>query len=395
MKTSDYHEGRDFSIVLGGPFFQLLRKIGLSGSALELLSKRAIIISLLAWLPLLILSVIKGQAWGNETNLPFIEDFEVHIRFLVAMPLMIFAELIVHERMRMMVKQFEERNLIPDDALERFRNAIASTFRWRNSIVAEVFMLVLIYVIGYNVIWNKAMALNTTTWYADPSFNKGDISLAGAWFRYFSLPLFQFLLLRWYYRIVIWVRFLFYVSRIELKLVPTHPDGAGGLGFLSYIVYAFMPLAVVHGAILAATIANHIYHQGAELLDFKIEIVVILLVVICLIIFPLLLFSSQLMDSKRIGTITYGKLASRYVHEFQAKWIQARGDTNDLIGSRDIQSLADMANSYKIVERMQFIPLTRTDILLLILATIAPLVPLVLTMMPLSEIVKLAAGVLF
>jgi hypothetical protein len=395
MNSSAFQEGKDFSIILGGPFFQLLRRIGLTGSALELMNKRAIIIALLAWLPLLVLSVINGQAWGEGTNLPFIEDLEAHIRFLVALPLMIFAERIVHERMQMIVMQFEERNLISDQAQEQFRKAIASAYRWRNSFVAEAFILVLIYVIGYSVVWNKTMALDTTAWYTEPSVGQGNLSLAGLWFRYISLPLFQFLLLRWYYRIFIWSRFLFFVSRIELRLVPTHPDGAGGLGFLSYIVYAFMPLALAHGATIAASIANHLFHEGAELLDFKFEIIIIVVVVLCLVLVPLLMFSSQLMDAKRIGTLTYGKLAARYVHEFEAKWVRANSADEELIGSKDIQSLADMANSFKIVERMQFIPITRTDIILLVLATIAPLVPLLLTMMPLSELFKLAAGVLF
>jgi hypothetical protein len=393
INSSALQEGKDFSIIPGGPFFQLLRRIGLTGSALELMNKRAIIISLLAWFPLFILSMINGQAWGDKTNLPFVEDLEAHIRFLVALPLMIFAERMVHERMQMIVMQFEERNLIPEPALEQFRKAIASAYRWRNSFVAEALILVLIYVIGYSVVWNKTMALDTIAWYTEPSIGKGNLSLAGMWFRYVSLPLFQFLLLRWYYRIFIWSRFLFYVTRIKLTLVPTHPDGCGGLGFISYIVYAFMPLALAHGATIAASIANHLFHEGAALLDYKFEIIII--VVVLLVLVPLLMFSSQMMDAKRIGTLTYGKLAARYVHEFEAKWMKTNSAEDQLIGSNDIQSLADMANSYKIVERMQFVPITRTDIILLVLATIAPLVPLVLTMMPFNELFKLATGVLF
>jgi hypothetical protein len=327
--------------------------------------------------------------------LPFIEDFEVHIRFLVALPLMILAELLVHQRMRMMVEQFEERNLIPAEALEKFRNAIASAYRLRNSIFAEIFILVVIYVIGYNVVWNRTMALDTTAWYTEPPLGKGNLSLAGVWFRYVSLPLFQFLLLRWYYRMFIWTRFLFHVSRIRLRLVPTHPDGTGGLGFLSNIVFAFMPLAVAHGAIVSGMIANHIFHEDSALLDFKVELMIIVVVVLCLVILPLFFFSSQLSDLKRMGGLLYGQLAARYVHEFEAKWMQQKPQSDTLIGSKDIQSLADMANSYKIVERMQMIPITRTDIIMLALATLAPVLPLVLTMMPLSELFKLAAGVLF
>lgn len=396
MKSSEYLEGKDFSIVLGGPFFQLLRKANLTGNALELIKQRTIIIALLTWLPLFILSVINGQAWGESTNLPFIEDFEVHIRFLIAVPLMIVAELLVHQRMRLVVVQFEERKLIPEPFLVQFRNAIGSALRLRNSLLAEVLILVLIYVIGYNVVWERSMAVETTAWFTEPSVGKGDLSLAGIWFRYVSLPLFQFLLLRWYYRIFIWARFLFHVSRIKLKLVPTHPDYVGGLGFLTNVVFAFIPLAIAHGAVIAGMISNHIFHEGSVLLDFKIEIIIIVLVVLCIVILPLFSFSAQLNDTWRIGCIEYGKLASRYAQAFDTRWIRVNSTADDVIANTsDIQGLADMANSYRIVEKMQSLPIKRNDIIMLAAATVAPLFPLLLTMMPLSELIKMLSGILF
>jgi hypothetical protein len=396
MKSSEYLEGQDFSLVLGGPFFQLLRKVHLTGNALELIKQRTVIIALLAWLPLFILSIIKGQAWGKGTNLPFIEDFEVHVRFLIAVPLMIVAELLVHQRMRMVVVQFEERNLIPEPSLVQFHNAIGSALRLRNSLFAEVFILVLIYVIGYNVVWERSMAVETTAWFSEPSVGKSDLSLAGIWFRYLSLPLFQFLLLRWYYRIFIWARFLFQVSRIKLKLLPTHPDYVGGLGFLSNVVFAFIPLAVAHGTVLAGMISNHIFHEGATLLDFKIGIIIIVLMVLCIVILPLFFFSAQLNDTWRIGCIEYGQLASRYTKDFDTRWIRENSTTDNLIAhTSDVQGLADMASSYRVVEKMQSIPIKRSDIIILTLATITPILPLVLTMMPLSELIKMLSGVLF
>lgn len=395
MKQSAYPDGKDFSIVLGGPFFQLLRKAHLTGNALELIKQRTITISLLAWLPLFILSVVKGQAWGDGTNLPFIEDFEVHIRFLVALPLIVLAELMVHQRILAMVQQFEERNLIPEYAREQFRKAITTAYRFRNSVFAELFILVLIYVIGYNVVWNKSMALDTTAWYSEPALGKGHLSLAGVWFRYVSLPLFQFLLLRWYYRIFIWSRFLFQVSRIQLKLMPTHPDCLGGLGFLSNTVFAFIPLAVAHGAVLAGMIANHIFHQNAVLLDFKIELIIIVVLVICLVMLPLFFFSFQLSDTKRTGSLEYGKFATLYTQGFDARWIHGDSTINSPECTHEISGLSDLSNSYHVIQRMQIIPIVRNDIIMLILATIAPVLPLVLTMMPLSELIKILTGVLF
>ena len=116
----------DFSLVLGGPLFQLLRRSHLSGDALELVRRRIIIIPLLAWLPLLVLSALEGQALGGNVAVPFLLDVEAHVRFLVALPLLIVAELVVHQRMRFVVRQFLERHLIPESALPRFEAAITS-----------------------------------------------------------------------------------------------------------------------------------------------------------------------------------------------------------------------------------------------------------------------------
>lgn len=396
MKPAENVDEKKFSIVLGGPFFQLLLKAHLTGNALELVKKRILIIMLIAWIPLLVLSVITGQAWGEGTNLPFIEDLEVHIRFLVAVPLMIIAELVVHQRIQMVVNEFEKRNLIPSAALAQFRNAMASAYRLRNSVFAELFILLLIYVIGYNVVWRQSMAVDTTAWFSEPSVGKGHLSLAGIWFRYFSLPLFQFLFLRWYYRIFIWSRFLFHVSRIKLKLVPSHPDATGGLGFLSNVVFAFMPLGLAHGAVMAGMISNHIFHEGASLLDFKIFIMIITVWVLCLVILPLFFFSSQLSDIKRKGAIDYGQFSSHYVQAFDTRSIQGKVTVDDALShTQDIQGLADLANSYQVVAKMQIIPITRNDIIMLVVITVAPVLPLLLTMMPLSELIKMLSGVLF
>src|SRR6476659_7189920 len=98
----------DFSLVLGGPLFQLLRRAHLSDDALTMVRRRIAVIALIAWLPLLVLSVLQGRFLGGNLDLPFALDIEVHIRFLVAMPLLILAELVVHERMRHLLQQFLE-----------------------------------------------------------------------------------------------------------------------------------------------------------------------------------------------------------------------------------------------------------------------------------------------
>jgi hypothetical protein len=396
LNTNFLPEPSDFSLVLGGPLFQLLRRSHLSGDALELWRQRILIITLVAWAPLLALSALEGQALGGRAAVPFLLDVEAHVRFLIALPLLIVAELVVHQRMRFVVRQFLERNMVPESALPCFDAAIKSAFRLRNAVLAEVLLIFFVYSVGILLFWRQYVALAAATWYAVPTANGLELTVTGIWYAYVSLPLFQFLLVRWYFRIFIWLRFLRQVSRIELTLIPTHPDRVAGLGFLANTVYAFMPLAVAHGVMLAGPVANRILYLGAALPEFKVEIAILVIFLLCLVLGPLLLFAPQLAQAKRIGNREYGALAARYVREFDDKWLRSRASANEpLVGSADIQSLADLATSFEVVRRMQIAPITRDALVRLVVATLLPLAPQLLTMMPLEELLQKLLGILF
>ena len=386
----------NFSIVLGGPLFQLLRRARLSDDALQLVRKRILFIALFAWLPLLLLSTLERHLFGGSATVPFLMDFEVHVRFLVALPLLIGAELVVHRRIRIAVRQFLERELIPTGEIGRFNASLVSSLSLRNSVLAEVLLIALVYGVGVLVVWRKYLALDTSTWYATPSATGASLSFAGMWYGYVSLPIFQFLLCRWYFRIAIWARFLWLVSRIELILIPTHPDRNAGLGFLDTIAYAFAPLAAAHGALIAGQIANRIFFLGAALPEFKMEIAFLLCWVLFVVFAPLLVFAPQLAQAKRTGNREYGALAERYVRDFDDKWLRGGVAANEpLLASADIQSLPDMANSLEGVRTKHLTPITRQAIVRLSAAVLVPIAPLALTMMPLDELVKTLLGLIF
>src|SRR5215831_21363275 len=130
-----------FSLVQGGPLFQLYLRSKLSTPPLGLLRRRMLIISLVCWAPLLLLSIVTGQAFGG-VRVPFVSDIEAHVRFLVAVPLLISAEWIVHRRIAIVVRQFIERNIIAPEDRGRFEQIIASSMGIRNSLWFEVLLLV-------------------------------------------------------------------------------------------------------------------------------------------------------------------------------------------------------------------------------------------------------------
>ena len=291
--------------------------------------------------------------------------------------------------MRPAIRQFLERGLIPVTSRERFDAAAASAQRLRNSVVAELLLLAFVYLAGVLYIWPHYGALHVATWYAQPVAGGHRLFPAGWWFVCVSLPLFQFILVRWYFRLFIWIRFLWQVARCELSLVPTHPDRAGGLGFLSVTVLAFAPLLAAHGALLAGFIATRIFFEGAALLDFKAELVVVVAFLLFVVLGPLLLFVRHLERARRVGLHEYGTLAERYVREFDDKWLRGGAPAGEaLLGSGDIQSLADLGNSFEIVRNMRLVPFTLDTVIQLAVITLLPIAPLVLTMVSLDELLN-------
>jgi hypothetical protein len=389
-------ESPDFSLILGGPLYQLLRRTHLSGDALQLLHRRIVLAVLLAWLPLLLLSVAEGHAWGEGVALPFLYDVSLHVRLLIALPLLIVAELVVHQRMRLVVRQFMERGLIPDAARAKFDAAVVAAMRLRNSITVEVLLIAFVYVVGVGFVWRTQVALDVPSWYGVPTDGTLHPSLAGWWLGCVSLPLFQFLLLRWYFRLFIWARFLWQVSRIELKIMPMHPDRCGGLGFLAQVSHAFVPLLVAQGALLAGWMAERIFSAGAQLLDFKLEIIGIVAVMVFVVLGPLLVFGPKLAAAKRVGLREYGTLADRYAHEFDQKWLRGGAPAGEpLIGSADIQSLADLCNSFEVVKGMRFVPFNLQTVVQLAVATLVPVAPLLLTIFSLEDLLLRLLKIVF
>jgi hypothetical protein len=386
-------EPHDFSLVLGGPIFQLFRKSRLAGDSLDLVYRRVLIITLVAWLPLLLLASLASLT-GGALRLSFLHDVQVHVRFLVALPVLVAAELIVHSRVRPAVRCFVERRIVLPQDLPRFERAIKSAVRLRNSIPIEVGLLLFVYTFSL-WLWNSRVALDVSTWYARPG-GRWHLTPAGYWYVFVSIPILQFLLLRWYMRLFIWFRFLWQVSRIDLNLIPTHPDRSAGLAFLGKSAYAFGPILFAQGAMLAGLVASRVLYMGESLLSFKLQIAGFIAFFVLAILSPLLMFSPRMSRAKRKGLADYGLLAQRYVEGFEEKWVRRdSAGSEELLGAADIQSLADLGNSYALVRDMRSVPFGLEDIGRLAAATAAPLVPLLLTIFSPEELFMRVIKVVF
>lgn len=386
----------EFSLVRGAPFNRLMQRVGLAGSEPEAAWRLVLILTFVSWVPLLLLSSIDGSAWSGTVALPFLRDAETHARVLLAVPLLIMADSMVHRRMLGVAQQFLERGLIPETGRQAFDAALTQVTRLRSSKLAELLLIMFVYGVGVPFIWRTQVALDLPTWYGATMDGKLQPSHAGWWLGLVTLPVFQFLMFRWYYRQAIWSIFLWKVSRIELKLMPKHPDGAGGIGFLARTSHAFGPLLAAQTIVMSGTIANRIFFSGVELSSYGLSLSGVAVLLLITVLAPLLFFSRKLGIAKQAGLRESGRLIERYVREFDDRWVRGgAGGGTPLLGSPDLQSLADLGNVYAVVRNMRWAPFGPQDVLYLGAAAIAPLLPLALTMFPAEELLDQLITILF
>ncbi len=370
----------------GGPLYRLYLSTRLAREPLALLGRRLVVISLIAWLPLLILSAITGTLMGGPVRVPFLYDIEVNLKFLLGLPLLIAAEVPVHRKLLPVMRLFVERGLISQEDRPRYERIFASATRLCYSRRAELLLLVVVYAVGHPL-WIREIELPTATWYASPTAEGLRLTLPGYWYAFVSAPLAQFLFLRWYFRLFVWARLLWQVSRLNLQLMPTHPDRQGGLGFLEDSFMGFALFLLAEGVALAAPIADEVFYEGLQLARFEWEVVGVIVLLSLVVLSPLAFFAGKLFRSKCEGLDEYGNLASRYAGQFDRKWIRGGAqEAEPLLGHADIRSLSGLMTIIRGIEETRLIPCGKDTVIQLVVITALPLFPLAMTIFPMREV---------
>lgn len=366
----------EFSLFRGGLLHRFWIWSGLSGIDLELIPRRSLAVIAITWLPLLILSVIDGTAFKGKVGIPFFQDAAVQARLLAGLPFLLYGELFAHRRMEPRIQNFLRRSILTGEEIPKFQDVIGQAHRIRDSIWPEVGIAVLVYTVGVWS-WRSQMVLGAPSWFASPDGTNLNLTLAGYWLAFVSVPVFQFILARWYARFLIWFWLLWRLSRLKMDLIPTHPDRAGGIGFLTRATYSFGFVLLTQGVMLSGLIANMVLHNGRNLTEFRIEVAGYIIFFVALVLAPLAVFIPPMVTAKRSGLNAYGLLATEYTRDFGKKWIQGVNPKDDeLLGATDIQSLADLGNSYQMLQEMRLAPFGVRAILSFAALTAAPLLPL-------------------
>jgi hypothetical protein len=215
-----------FLLMEGGPAHRLEIRLGLMRANSRSLLGKPFLSIVATWVPLLLLSALQGNATGHLVPLSFLRDIAVHARFLLAVPILLLATPVLGPRIADAAGHFVESGLVPEEDYKRVDAAIALGLRWGDSAAAEIVLILLAY--ATTVANLTSTAVQVSTWYAVRTVSGIALTWAGWWFVFFCVPLMQFLILRWLWRLFLWAQFLWRMNRLKLRLIPTHPDQAGG-----------------------------------------------------------------------------------------------------------------------------------------------------------------------
>ncbi|HYB40644.1 MAG TPA: hypothetical protein VEL75_02680 [Candidatus Methylomirabilis sp.] len=371
----------EFSLVEGGPLYRVARWAGLS-PAPRGLYQIALILAAIAWVPLLVLNAVQGSVTGGSA-VPFEWSLGTHTRFLVTIPMFFAAEAYFDRRARQALSHMLDSGLVPPSEMRGFAAALRRAVRWRDSVLIEVALFALTGLLILSGV-RTDLPVAESTWRAV----SGRVTPAGWWYSVVALPIFQFLSWRWCWRLLVWWVLLWRVARLDLRLMPTHPDRAGGLGGLGVAHTNLAPLSLGVSAMLAATYGEDLLFGGMTLDSLVLPLAGIVLGTLALTLTPLLFFMPRLVACKQRGLIEYGVLAATYARAFDAKWLRGGAAPDEpLLGSGDIQSLADLANSFGVIRSMLPVPFAIYQAVLLAGAALVPMLPLLLTVISMNELI--------
>ncbi|OHB56548.1 MAG: hypothetical protein A2Y07_09525 [Planctomycetes bacterium GWF2_50_10] len=394
MKDYDPNQIEQLDLTETGLLGRIFIRTGLTRPGKIIILLRILLAWSLAWIPLLVLSIMQGQAYDKNLKIPFLYDFAAHVRFFFAVPIFILSDFFLAPRVKDTILGFLNAGLIKDGQRQIYFSGIKKMQRLNSSIISDIAILFI--VISATLLGlQTGISLEAQSWQKTISDDTVRISAAGWWLVHVSIPVWQFFLLRWLWHVYIYSTFLFNVAKLDLALIPTHPDRVGGLHFLSLGQKWLMPFVFVISAALASDMGTKIVFQNAQFLQFRYDILLFIVLMGLFVVAPLILFTPRLILTRRTGLITYGVLAAEYVRSFDNKWIKNAKKDESILGSSDIQSLADLANSYSVIMEMKSIPLDKNFAMALLTVILTPFIPLLLSAYAAKDILGVIKRIIF
>lgn len=353
----------------------LLRRLGLRQEEGRGGLRSALVLAGIVWLPFALIEAVAFLVSGQVD--PIFRAPATHTRMLVAIPLYLMSDWLFHARTEICIHLIQDGRLFPAEESARVDALVRRAASRRDSRLAEGILLFAALGMGQAGVWSGAAGLFGGI--------RSDSSAAFFWYGFVAQPIFMFLLLRWLWRWATWSTLLWRLSHLPMRLAPMHPDKAGGLGFLNGPTIGTGLFLLASSAVIAATFAERMLQGGASLQSFGPEALILLMGAELFALAPLLVFSAKLARTRWTGLAQYGALGLDYVHLFHQKW-WVGGDTRGLLGTSDIQSLADIQNAFHCLTETRLAPFGKWELVFVALVVLLPMLSLLLIQFPITEI---------
>jgi hypothetical protein len=374
---------REVSLVRGGPFYRAQEATRLLTPQRWNLGRRIAFSIGLTWVPLVLITLLsKPYAIGG-----LLKDYTINVRLLIAVPVLLVGQVVMENAFRTIVRHIREAELLSGQEEAKMDLTISSLIHLRDSVVPEIVILIAAYLHFLGTV--RLRMVTADAWALSDSSHFFHLSPAGWYYAFVSQLVYQFLLGISLWKWFLWVCFLFRLSKLDLQLIPTHPDQHGGIGFLGMSPLAIAPTMFVASAAIGSSWRIEILKHTAHLMDFKLEAIILLIVVLIVAMGPLVFFVPRLARLRRRGILQYGILGQLHSTSFHNKWILNRkGHEEELLTAPEISTLTDYASSYENVAKLQPFPLDKGALIGLVLAVAIPMLPTVLAEIPFITVLK-------
>jgi hypothetical protein len=380
-------------LFMEGPPMLVQARLGLLRPGRLHTGRRCLLFILISWVPLCLFTAIEGTLLPRPDGIALLGDLGAFARSWIAGPLLLAADFVAGRELSRVAGRFGWLCALSPKGREDFTRVVASTLRLRDGLLLEV-------LVAGSVLALVVTMINSATFDMLPIWHHsaGDphkLSAAGWWYAAVSLPLLLFLVVGWLWRLVLWTRFLVLVSRLDLAIVPEHPDRAGGMGFVGYSVRGFALVAAAFASIVAGAVANQVLHNNVPLLELR--YVIGGTAVVCVVLFcaPLCVFAPRLALERRRGMRDLGQLSTSFGLRFGEEWFRpGRRIDPEVLERQDFSAATDLYQVVDRVQAMRFVPLDRVNVGLLAGAALVPFAPVALLAIPFDTLVTKLIGIL-
>ncbi len=363
-----------FSLIRGDPLFRLQQAVGLIGHDGGLrVVRRAVLIAGISWLPLVVWAIATGRALGHTVAEPLFEHFGVHVRSLVAIPLLVIADATTQTMLNRVIPYFVTSGLLDESAGARYAAVLRDVARLREHWVPWLIILALVIVTTLS----RPMItdVHELRWATDEGLPGHAITgLGGWWLMYVTTPVFLGLLLAWIWRLILLWVLLWRLAHIGLSIVPTHPDRRGGLGFVDLIPSAFAPVVLAVSAVASSRWAHDLVYHDVSLKELRVPAASLIVVIALFVLGPFFAFSGPLRNAKRRGLLEYGALVARHGRRVRQRWILREPVEDDaVLSAAELGPVADVNTMYSAVAEMLTIPIGARGVVAVVLPAALPM----------------------